>query len=281
MRKGFILGATGFIGRELSLYFSSKGWSLILGGRDEKKLTNLSETIKNEYKIETEIFCHDLLELNEESIKKQLSANTSEIEFFINTSGTQAPIQHFIETSFKEWEDNIRTNLIAPTLLTQHFAQIFAQNKKGSIIIFSGGGGTGPRPSFSAYAVAKTGLIRFVETISQELQNFGVRINALSPGIMPSKMLTEIIENEENVSIAEIRKARETLGKTENGLINVISLCDFLVSDSSMGITGKLISAQWDNWKSWPSHIKALSNSDLYTLRRITDRDRNWEWEKP
>jgi short-subunit dehydrogenase len=281
MRKGFILGATGFIGRELSLHFSSKGWNLILGGRDEKKLTNLSETIKNEYRIEPETFCHDLLELNEETIKKQLSADTSEIEFFINTSGTQAPIQHFIETSFKEWEDNIRTNLIAPTLLTQHFAQIFAQNKKGSIIIFSGGGGTGPRPSFSAYAVAKTGLIRFVETISQELQNFGVRINALSPGVMPSKMLTEIIENAENVSPAEIRKAKETLGKTENGLINVISLCDFLVSDSSMGLTGKLISAQWDNWKSWPSHIKEISNSDVYTLRRITDRDRNLDWEIP
>ena len=52
----------------------------------------------------------------------------------------------------------------------------------------------------------------------------------------------------------------------------------FLASRASDGITGKLISAQWDRWQEWPDHLDALNRSDVYTLRRITGRDRGFEW---
>ena len=34
----------------------------------------------------------------------------------------------------------------------------------------------------------------------------------------------------------------------------------------------------WDNWEQWPSHIKELNNTDAYTLRRVTGKDRNIKW---
>ena len=52
----------------------------------------------------------------------------------------------------------------------------------------------------------------------------------------------------------------------------------FLASPASDGITGKLISAVWDNWKDWPEHIDELCNSDTYTLRRIVGRERGFDW---
>jgi 3-oxoacyl-[acyl-carrier protein] reductase len=39
-----------------------------------------------------------------------------------------------------------------------------------------------------------------------------------------------------------------------------------------------LISAEWDNWEEWPNNLDQLKNSDLYTLRRITGRDRGQQW---
>ena len=56
------------------------------------------------------------------------------------------------------------------------------------------------------------------------------------------------------------------------------ALCVFLGSSESDGITGKLIAAQWDRWEDWPKHLDELTASDVYTLRRITGRDRNKEW---
>ena len=56
------------------------------------------------------------------------------------------------------------------------------------------------------------------------------------------------------------------------------ALCVFLGLSESDGITGKLIAAQWDRWEEWPKHLDELNASDVYTLRRITGRDRNKEW---
>ena len=52
----------------------------------------------------------------------------------------------------------------------------------------------------------------------------------------------------------------------------------FLASAASDGITGKLISAIWDDWEHWPEHLDELSSSDVYTLRRIAGRDRDMTW---
>ena len=59
---------------------------------------------------------------------------------------------------------------------------------------------------------------------------------------------------------------------------NAIDLSMFLSSNSSDGITGKLISAIWDKWQDWNQHLGDLSNSDIYTLRRITGKDREFDW---
>ncbi len=56
----------------------------------------------------------------------------------------------------------------------------------------------------------------------------------------------------------------------------VAALCHFLASDASNGITGKLISAVWDDWEHWPEHLDELNSSDVYTLRRIAGRDRGF-----
>ena len=58
----------------------------------------------------------------------------------------------------------------------------------------------------------------------------------------------------------------------------VLDLCDFLLSRKSQGVSGKLISADWDNWSEWPQHIMKINTSDMYTLRRITGRDRGHNW---
>jgi hypothetical protein len=59
------------------------------------------------------------------------------------------------------------------------------------------------------------------------------------------------------------------------------SLAVFLGSSSSDGITGKLISAPWDDWKSLPKHLDDLNRTDIYTLRRIVPGDRAISWGDP
>ena len=62
------------------------------------------------------------------------------------------------------------------------------------------------------------------------------------------------------------------------GFANGIELINFLSSSKSNGITGRLISALWDKYENWPKYLDDLKKSDSYTLRRVTGRDRNFDW---
>ena len=53
----------------------------------------------------------------------------------------------------------------------------------------------------------------------------------------------------------------------------------FLASAASDGITGRLLSAVWDDWASLPERREQLAKSDIYTLRRIVPEDRGQKWQ--
>ena len=215
--------------------------------------------------------------ISELSAKIELSAE--HIDFFISTIGTQHPITPILLSKDNDWSESIRTNLILPVNLAKYFTDIFLKNGHGSVILTSGGGATNARTNFSAYASAKAGLVRFVESFAAEVAESNVRINAIAPGVMPSKMMEEIVENSSlDAGKDEVAKALRTLDDTLWSPAQILGLCDFLVSEKSKGITGKLISAEWDNWSEWPQHVDELRASDLYTLRRITGRDRGQTW---
>ena len=150
----------------------------------------------------------------------------------------------------------------------------------GSIINLAGGGATGSRPNFSAYAVAKTGLVRFTEVLADEARALGVRVNAVAPGVLPTDMLREV----RNAGIdAAGTKDFETAHRSLEAGDPVVfrapaDLCVFLASAESRNITGRLLSAVWDPWRDLPAHASDPAAGDVYTLRRITPKDRNLDW---
>jgi 3-oxoacyl-[acyl-carrier protein] reductase len=275
-KLGVIIGANSFIGSKLSQDLARKGNDLILVGRRAGELEQLSKTVLKGANSKIKFFELDFSNGATNYLDTIFGPYISEIDFCIITLGTQEPIGNFIDLDFDMWKTNLNLNLIVPAFLTQYFAKSFCANKKGSIVLFSGGGGTNARPLFSAYSASKTGLIRFVETISYELSSLGVRINAVAPGVMPSKMMLEILDHEEILPEKEINEARKSLNSSNYDESKIIDLCNFLISEESIGISGKLISAEWDNWQNWPKYIQSIKETDLYTLRRVTGKERGF-----
>jgi len=96
---------------------------------------------------------------------------------------------------------------------------------------------------------------------------------------MKTAMLGEVLEKGAGVAgEREFASASKVFAEGGASMDRVADLALFLASDASRGITGKLISAVWDHWEDWPKHLKELSSSDVYTLRRITGRDRGFAW---
>ena len=134
-------------------------------------------------------------------------------------------------------------------------------------------------PNFSSYSVSKAGIVRMVETISRELIPHNIDVNAVAPGPVNTNMLDQVLNsNPETVGTEFYNKSQEQKNQGGAGFDKAIELINYLSSSKSDGLTGKIISALWDNYKDWNKNLNQIVESDVYTLRRITGRDRNLDW---
>jgi 3-oxoacyl-[acyl-carrier protein] reductase len=96
---------------------------------------------------------------------------------------------------------------------------------------------------------------------------------------MKTALLEEVVfSGEEVAGKKEFSIASKVFLEGGASMDKVADLVFFLVGNAGHKISGKLISAVWDNWGAWPENINQLDQSDVYTLRRINGRERNMAW---
>lgn len=278
-RIALITGASRGLGAHLATKFWHADWSLVLVARDERALKNSCVTFEKRPSQTLELISCDLASIDQ--IKKLsffLKEKYRSLDLLINNAAIQGPIGLLEQNDFDEWSEALKINLLAPVLLCKELIPLLNEGSNASIINVSGGGATGPRPCFSSYASSKAALVRFSETIADELRSQNIRVNCIAPGAMKTNMLEEVLASPGNVSERELELAKKVFSEGGASMDRVADLMLFLASGSGKGITGKLISAAWDNWEEWPNHISELNKTDVFTLRRIVGRDRNIDW---
>lgn len=201
------------------------------------------------------------------------------IDALICCAGAQAPIGPSMTLNPAAWSRNIRLNLDGTFYCIRAFHDLLKMARRAKVVCFSGGGAAGPRANFSAYACAKTGVVRLVETLAAEWSGLPIDINAVAPGAINTAMTEEVLALGPAV-VGEREFAAAEKQKSNGGasLDKVVSLVDFLLAVDSDGITGRLISAPWDPWAGLAHHKQELAGMDIYTLRRILPEDRNLTW---
>lgn len=209
-----------------------------------------------------------------------VSKKWSSIDALICCAGIQEPIGPLMQVDINAWRRNLAVNLNGTFFAIRAFYPLLIESKlRAKVICFSGGGSTSPRPNFGPYAVAKTGVVRLVETLASEWSGAPPDINAIAPGSIFTRMTEEILAHgEELAGKNEFESAASLNRNNSDKLDNVLGLVEALCSPQWDGITGKLISAQWDPWQTLHEHLDALAKSDIYCLRRIVPEDRDQTW---
>ncbi len=203
----------------------------------------------------------------------------SQIHILVNNAGVYGPKGPIEDVDWDEWVQAIEVNLLGSILVAKTLLPHFRANHYGKIIQLSGGGATSPLPFISAYAASKAGIVRFMETLAEEVKTDGIDVNSIAPGALNTRLLDEVLEaGPEKVGRSFYERSLKQ--KTEGGapLERGAELAVFLASAQSDGVTGKLISAIWDPWEDFSEHLEELKNSDIYTLRRIVPKDRGMDW---
>jgi NAD(P)-dependent dehydrogenase (short-subunit alcohol dehydrogenase family) len=263
-----IVGASGAIGRAIARRFSEEGARLALTYRTEPPRELIAELSGDRRNVSVYP-----LEITEwESVRatfQQVETDFSGIDVLVNCAGVIGPIGRLEDTDPHEWNKALDVNLTGPVYLARAVLPSFRRRGHGKIIFLSGGGAAYGRPYFTAYSSAKAALVRFTESLARELEGAGVQVNAVAPGPIKSRMWDEMrlagcAGGAE--LLEELRRMQESGGASPD---RAAALTAFLASDRSNGVTGRLVSALWDDWDGLEGKIEKLANSEAWTLRRV------------
>jgi NAD(P)-dependent dehydrogenase (short-subunit alcohol dehydrogenase family) len=281
-RFALITGASQGLGAEIARHYVTNGASVMLCARNADKLAaqqkNLTPLLTADAHIVTVVA--DVgepkdVDLIFEAVRKEFPR----LDILVNNAGIYGPMGNIEDIVWDEWVDAIRINLLGLVYVSRAAMPIFRAQRYGKIVNISGGGAANPMPAITAYAASKAGVVRFTESLALECKDDHIDVNAIAPGALVTRMMDQLLEaGPDKVGRAFFDRMKKTAEEGGTPLDVGAALCVFLGSAESDGITGKLIAAQWDRWEDWPMHLDELNASDVYTLRRITGRDRNKGW---
>ena len=281
-KTAVITGASQGLGLEIAKHYAKDGANLLLVARDYEKLHSAKKEIESISSGNIQILQGNVANVvdNKKMAQKAIEL-FSKIDILVANAGVYGPKGPSEEVDWEEWSEAIDINLKGAVLSCRSVMTHMKQNRYGKIIILSGGGATKPMPYISAYAASKAGIVRYAETIAEELKSYNIDVNTVAPGALNTRLLDEILlagpDKVGKLFYEQALRQKETGGTS---LHIGAKLCVYLASSKANGITGKLISAVWDPWREFGKHKEQLINSDIYTLRRIVPEDRNQKWEK-
>jgi 2-dehydro-3-deoxy-L-rhamnonate dehydrogenase (NAD+) len=282
-RSAVITGASRGLGRAIAEAFVQEGGHVLLAARDEARLASTAAELAArrtfpEQRIEA-VAADVARPADVERLRETAARVLPGLEILVNNAGVYGPIGRLGDVEWTAWVEAITINLVGTAAVCRAFLPVLLARRYGKIVNLSGGGATTPLPRFTAYAASKAAVVRLTETLAQEVAGSGIDVNAIAPGALNTRLLDQVLAAGPDRAGADFH-GRAVKQKKEGGvpLERGAALAVFLASAASDGVTGRLISAVWDDWAALPARRDALAKSDVYTLRRIGPGDRGLDW---
>jgi 3-oxoacyl-[acyl-carrier protein] reductase len=277
-----ITGASQGLGREIARHYLEAGASLMICARDEAMIREAGATLSSHAGAGQSVTALAADISKPEDVAHLVGtalAQFGRLDVLVNNAAVAGPNGALETLDWAEWIQTIQINLLGAVLLSRAVLPHFKRARRGKFIQLSGGGAANPLPMQSAYATSKAAVVRFIETMAEETRPYLIDVNAIAPGALDTRMLDQFIAAGPDKMGREFHERSLRL-KTTGAvpLSRGAELAVFLGSSLSDGITGKLISATWDPWRTLPDHLEELRATDIYSLRRITPNDRGLNW---
>jgi 3-oxoacyl-[acyl-carrier protein] reductase len=278
-----VTGGSRGLGRAVAAAYVREGADVVVAAREAGPLAETvgalsADRRRPEQRIESVVA--DVARPGDvERLRDAARARLPVVTVVVNSAGVYGPLGRLEDVDLEAWAEAVTINLIGTVAVCRAFLPLLRARGYGKIITLSGGGATAPLPRFSAYAASKAAVVRFTETLAQELAGTRIDVNAVAPGALNTRLLDEVLAAGPERTGDEFYR-RAVRQKADGGvpLERGAELAVFLASPASDGVTGRLLSAVWDDWAALPGRREALAATDVYTLRRIVPADRGLDW---
>jgi NAD(P)-dependent dehydrogenase (short-subunit alcohol dehydrogenase family) len=238
VREVLITGASSGIGQATAQFFSEKGWFVYLLGRNEKKLLNTQQNLKNK----SEILAYDISHSVQcEKLGAHLSKLNSNLTVLVNNAGIYRP-NLFVNEKQSDWLEQFETNLFGAVRLTRLVWPQLLKNK-GAVVNVSSTLGIRPIENTGAYSASKAALNSWTQTLALEAGPLGIRVNAICPGLVDTP-IHSFHQGDSSPQYVELRQKldkMQPLGRMGQPL-DIAKAIYFVASEDSPWMTGSLVS---------------------------------------
>jgi 3-oxoacyl-[acyl-carrier protein] reductase len=279
--NALVTGGSQGLGEAIAEHFLRAGANVVICARSEKELLATRARLAGLFPAQKILAktCDVADEAQVNALVEFALRELGPLHILVNNAGIYGPKGPTESVDLPAWRQAVEVNLFGVLLPCRAVIPHFKKAGRGKIIIISGGGATNPMPNISAYAASKAAVVRLMETLAEELRSFRIDVNAIAPGALATRLVDEILAaGPEQVGQAFFDKNKQWKEKGAAPLSLGAELAVHLASAQTDGITGKLISAQWDPWAKLHEHRDELAKSDIYCLRRIVPEDRGKKW---
>lgn len=242
-----ITGGSRGIGRAIALRFAQEGAKTVVAARTPASLQTIENEIRALGRETLTVSCDVAEDAAVREMVRRAEARFGKIDVLVNNAGYFCSLHPVQEMPDAEWEKTLRRNLTSAFYVCRAALPGMIARQHGSVILMSSLAAKAAYPFGAPYAAAKAGLLGLTRTLAAEAGPYGIRVNALCPGVVQGTEIHEKVNRElDRVSgISPEERARDArefalLRKVLNPE-DVAEAALFLACSDSASITGQTL----------------------------------------
>jgi len=183
-----ITGATSGIGKACAEKFAANGYNLIITGRREKRLEEISLQLKNKFQTNSVCLGFDIKKYDEtEKAISSLPAAWKKIDVLINNAGLAAGLSSIDEGKISDWELMIDTNIKGLLYVSRIIMPLMVKRGKGHIINIGSIAGKETYLNGNVYCATKHAVDSLTKAMRMDLLKHGIKVSAVNPGAVETE----------------------------------------------------------------------------------------------
>ena len=235
-KVALITGGSRGIGKACALAFAEAGADVVVSSRKQADLDGVAAEIKAKNRKALAIAAHVAKSDDQKRLVDQVVKEFGRIDILFNNAGTNPYPGTLLDAEEWAWDTTMNVNLKGPFMLSQLVARIMKEKGGGNIINTASVAGF-RAGSLSIYCVTKAGLIMLTQCMAREWGQFGIRVNAIAPGVIETRLSEALWKDPAVGAAAAKRTPVGFLGQPDD----VAGAVLYLASDASRFITGETI----------------------------------------
>lgn len=222
MKKVLVTGSTGAIGEACAKQFHDAGYFVYLHYRSQvEKAQELSSEMENSETIQFDI-------TDKEAVTTALE--NLDLDVLVNNAGITKDALFFFMND-DDWNSVINTSINGTYFVTKAVMHNMIKNKRGSVVNVASVSGLVGNPGQTNYSAAKGAMIAFTKSLSVEVARYGIRINAVAPGLIESEMTQDL----------DLKEMKKTIPLKRIGTPADVAECVLFLADKASFVTGEVL----------------------------------------